>query len=319
MRSVPFYANVYRVLIMSPDDLAGTRAAMAQAVTAWNDLNSEAYRTVLMPTVWEIGASPMAGDPPRVLLERGIVDVADVVIGMFWTRIAAPDNEDASAAIEGVERKAANGDPVLLYFSNRPVGTSPIDPEQLEKVRALRRSVAGRSLVAEFASDAELAHAAQRHLTHVVYDLELSATRARPRRGPVDNDLPSRRDERLARLLTEHQVRLRTLVMSERTNLRQAVGASDVDGTRRCMGTLARYLARYVETISTLSERASASALLVRLADVTGRSARLDRAPEGTPGSGATWERFLTEAEAVFDELESLVEGDWVELASTRA
>ena len=83
---MPFAANVVSVLVASPSDVQVERDALRTAIWDFNDEHASALQVVLLPVLWETHARPELGTAPQTLLDQQIVDGADVVIGVFWTR-----------------------------------------------------------------------------------------------------------------------------------------------------------------------------------------------------------------------------------------
>lgn len=68
-------ANVFRILIASPGDVAEEREIAVRAIQEWNDLNSAERQIVLLPLRWETHASPEYGTKPQaVIIGRSLTD-----------------------------------------------------------------------------------------------------------------------------------------------------------------------------------------------------------------------------------------------------
>jgi hypothetical protein len=57
---MPFKAEIYRVLIASPSDLAEERQAATDAINEWNSQHAVAESVVLLPVTWENPFQPCA-------------------------------------------------------------------------------------------------------------------------------------------------------------------------------------------------------------------------------------------------------------------
>jgi hypothetical protein len=126
---VTYQATIVRVLIASPGDTVNERRVLREAIEDWNSLNGD-QGVFLQPVMWERDATPELGDRPQGVINRQLVDNADMLIGIFWTRLGTPTSEADSGTVEEIERVAAAGKPVLLYFSKKPVILDSVDPEQ---------------------------------------------------------------------------------------------------------------------------------------------------------------------------------------------
>jgi hypothetical protein len=152
---VPFKATVLRVLIASPGDTVEERNALRETLHDWNGVHGD-EGVMLQPQMWERDAVPDLGGHPQKMINEQLVDDADMLIGVFWTKLGTPTPEADSGSVEEIERVAAAGKPVLLYFSRRPVDPRSIDPAEYERLLDARKRFEGRGLVNDFETVEEL-------------------------------------------------------------------------------------------------------------------------------------------------------------------
>lgn len=167
---MPFSAQVIRVLIASPGDTAAARRVIKEILEHWNSLNAEDSSIVILPVMWERDATPAMGDRPQAIINRQIVDVADVLVGVFWTRLGTPTGEAESGTVEEVERFIAAKKPVLLFFSNEPVLPASVDTEEYERLAAFKNSLGQRGLYESYADEHELWRKLNAGITRVMRD-----------------------------------------------------------------------------------------------------------------------------------------------------
>lgn len=129
-----FSATVYRILIASPSDLTEEREAIKNNINLWNTQNSEQYKVVFMPTMWETNTTPRAGERPQEIINNQIVDKSDLLIGVFWTRIGSPTGVAESGTIEEIQRFIDSKKIASLYFSNKPIPPDGLNVEQFQKL-----------------------------------------------------------------------------------------------------------------------------------------------------------------------------------------
>jgi hypothetical protein len=110
-------ARVFRILTASPSDVEDERELAVRTIQEWNDLHSADRRGVLLPLRWETHSAPRYGERPQEVINRQVVDHADLLIGVFWTRVGTPTGIAESGTLEEIERVAAEGKLVMLYFS----------------------------------------------------------------------------------------------------------------------------------------------------------------------------------------------------------
>ncbi len=149
---MPFDSQTYRVLIASPSDLSEERQAAREVILEWNVLHASAESVVLLPVMWETHMTPTSGVRPQSAINDQIVLDADILIGMFWTKLGSNTGVAASGTVEEIDQFAAARKPALLYFSSRPIDPSTIDTTQLQHLREFKSEMYARALVGGFAS-----------------------------------------------------------------------------------------------------------------------------------------------------------------------
>ena len=167
---MPFPAQVFRILIASPNDVGREREAAADAIQRWNDMNSSDREVVLLPVRWETHAAPeYAG--PQAVINRQVGDIADILVGIFWTRLGSPTGVAESGTLEEIRRAADAKKPVMLYFSQAPQRPDLIDTDQLTKLRAFKTDLRDKALFVEFADTTNFSDVFARQLDITVKNL----------------------------------------------------------------------------------------------------------------------------------------------------
>lgn len=150
-----FAARVFRILIASPSDVTDERELAVRAIQEWNDLNASERQIVLLPLRWETHSAPEYGKRPQEVINNQVVDHCDLVIGIFWTRIGSPTGVAESGTIEEIERVAAHGKRVMLYFSQANQNPEKIDIEQLARLRTFKKQTFPNALVESYGDQVE--------------------------------------------------------------------------------------------------------------------------------------------------------------------
>lgn len=163
-----FDATVVRVLVASPADTAEERDRTERVIGNWNATWCSLWRTVLIPVRWETWVHPEMGDRPQALINRQIVDDADILVGIFWTRLGSPTGAARSGTVEEITRFRSLGKPVLLFHSQRPQQPDRIDNEQLLTLRAFIQECKRDGIVSTYATLEEFADILQHGLSSVV-------------------------------------------------------------------------------------------------------------------------------------------------------
>jgi hypothetical protein len=169
-----FEANVLRVMIASPGDVAEERRVVTEEIHRWNDANAFARRLVLLPVKWETHSTPQMGDDPQTIIDRQLLEEADIVVGIFGTRIGTPTEKYVSGTVEEIKKHVAAGKTAKIYFSDVPVAPSSLDPTQYASLKQFREECQSTGLYATFSSVQQFRTDFSHHL-----DLELNQLRYR--------------------------------------------------------------------------------------------------------------------------------------------
>jgi hypothetical protein len=147
---MPFKAQIYRVLIASPSDLAEERQAATDAINVWNSQYAAAESVVLLPVKWETHATPRSGVRPQEAINDELVHTSDILVGMFWTKFGTNTGVAESGTVEEIDQFVAAAKPAMLYFSRRPIDPAAINLKQLEKLRAFKAATYKKALTGGF-------------------------------------------------------------------------------------------------------------------------------------------------------------------------
>ena len=148
---MPFSATVLRLMIASPGDVQKERAVVREVATEWNSTNG-AHRNLMLLTVgWETDVAPEMGDAPQSIIDKRILKDADLLVGIFWTRLGTPTASYASGAVEEIEEHIKAHKPAMLYFSSAPAPLDSVDPAQYQALKAFKDSCRTRGLYASYA------------------------------------------------------------------------------------------------------------------------------------------------------------------------
>ena len=69
-----------------------------------------------MPVRWETHAHPVTGTRPQGAINDQLVAQADLLVGMFWTKIGTSTGVAVSGTAEEIDKIVAAGKPAMLYF-----------------------------------------------------------------------------------------------------------------------------------------------------------------------------------------------------------
>lgn len=195
---MPFTATVHRIMIASPGDVQPERNIVREVVDEWNSVHGARRGMFLLAVGWETDVAPEMGDEPQRIINKRILGDADLLVGIFWTRLGTPTSEYASGAVEEIEKHLAAGKPAMLYFSSAPVALDSVDPDQYRGLKAFKDSCRSRGVYEIYNSIDEFRRDFSRQL-HITLNADGFAATAPAPTPPITNAALS---EDAARLLT---------------------------------------------------------------------------------------------------------------------
>jgi hypothetical protein len=180
-----FQAQVFKILIASPSDIIAEREIIAQCIREWNAVNSKERNIVLLPVGWESDSYPSFGKPQKVL-NKQMVDPADMLIAIFWTRIGTETEDYISGTVEEIERMKATNKPAMVYFSDVQISPTQIETTQLAKLNEFKAKIEKQALIDSYASHSEFKIKLQRQLDLQVAQLISQTNSISTKTNPID-------------------------------------------------------------------------------------------------------------------------------------
>jgi hypothetical protein len=148
--AVPSEVRKLDVLIASPGDAVEGRDATEKALHDWNGHRVDTDGIILRPRRWETDSVPISGrGDAQSVINRQLVDEADIVIGIFYHRLGTLTPRAVSGTAEEIERAIKAGKPVHLYFSEKPLPYKH-DAKQFQALLQFRKRMESSGLVREF-------------------------------------------------------------------------------------------------------------------------------------------------------------------------
>jgi hypothetical protein len=166
--TVAYKGTIFSVLIASPVDVTNEREVIRDILSEWNTMNSKNSHVILQPLGWESNVYPVLGDRPQALINKQILEEADLVIGVFWTRIGTPTGDYLSGSVEEIEKHLSLGKPVMVYFSNQPVRMDSVDPDQYEKLKKFKGWCKERGIIETYNDIADFSSKLRKHISLMV-------------------------------------------------------------------------------------------------------------------------------------------------------
>ena len=164
-----FKANVYRVMLASPSDVEDERKEFPGILDNWNALFAVHSKTVLLPLMWETHATPQMGNRPQAILNEQLVDAADILVAVFWTRLGTATGVAESGSAEEIEQARLKQKHVLIYFSDAPLPPSKSNNEQYQSLMRYRDKCYREGYAPTYASIHEFRELLLRNLWETVH------------------------------------------------------------------------------------------------------------------------------------------------------
>lgn len=159
-----FNASVYRILVASPSDVAEERNVIPEIVNEWNAVSAFSTKIILMPVKWEVNTTPLLGGRPQQIINDQIVKDADLLVGVFWTRIGTKTGVAESGTAEEIQSFVDSGKPVMLYFCQSPIDPEKIDIEQFSTLKKFKEKMRAKGLTESYSGIVDFRHKFTRQL-----------------------------------------------------------------------------------------------------------------------------------------------------------
>ncbi len=159
-----FQANVLKIMIASPEDVAEERKIVTGAIYRWNDANASVRQLVLLPIKWETHSTPQLGVHAQTVINRQLLDDADIVIAIFGTRTGTPTKESISGTVEEIKKHVSAGKTAKVYFADVRGGHKNVDQNQYAPVQKFQEELNGSGLSATYQSMQQFRDDFEHHL-----------------------------------------------------------------------------------------------------------------------------------------------------------
>jgi hypothetical protein len=163
-----FQATVYRILIVSPNDVIAERKIIQEIIASWNRTYFPREKALLLPVVWEeLNVKEMSGHP-KAELNLKIAKECDILIGAFWTRIGTDPFFAESRTIKEIKEFKKAGKPVMLFFSSTPVVPGSVDLKQYGLLMKFMDDCLQQGLVERYDSILDFQEKLSRQIAHKI-------------------------------------------------------------------------------------------------------------------------------------------------------
>ena len=141
---------IIEVFISSPADVVIERKIVHNLIEEWNITNTRKRKQILRSLSWEKDVYSAFGDSAQSIINKQILDEADILVGIFNTRIGTPTKDYNSGSVEEIMRHINNGKPAMLYFSKANINRETFDEEQYNKLKEFKNWCKDKSVYFEY-------------------------------------------------------------------------------------------------------------------------------------------------------------------------
>lgn len=174
---MPDTLALYRIFVAAPSDVREEQAVIRDVVAAWNAVNARHFGIAFEAVSWLTHSVPELGAPPQDVLNRQILELADVLVGVFWHRLGTTTGSAPSGTVEEIELHRRTGKPAAIFFSDRPVAPSELDPGQHRALERFRKDAKAWGLHSSYSSIPDFREQFSRYLNDLGHRLrDRSAT-----------------------------------------------------------------------------------------------------------------------------------------------
>lgn len=162
----------YAVLLSRPGDANHYAEIAANVIGAINRQHSRSTGVHFHLLDWAKDSYADSGAEPQQLINRQIVDDADIVLAIFNERMGTPTQKFDSGTEEEIMLALEAGKPVHAYFWQPPKGFTPADPSQYERLESFKKRISGSLMYAQFSNEQELREKVTHDFTKRMFELE---------------------------------------------------------------------------------------------------------------------------------------------------
>jgi len=156
--------TVYDLLISCPGDVSQFVEGLENAMDKFNNFFGRENSIILRPISWKNNAFPQFGAQPQKVLDKQIVEKADICVAVFWTRFGTETEDYGSGTEEEIARMLNDDKQVFLYFLDKPLQPSKIDQEQYAKIQTFKEKYKNKGLFFTIPDEHNLAIQFREHL-----------------------------------------------------------------------------------------------------------------------------------------------------------
>ncbi len=180
--------NLLHLTLCGPGDVQKEINIAREVITDWNTQHGDGLALFVKHQHWKTDAYPDASDRAQGVINGQLIDSADILVAIFWTRFGSPTGISDSGTEEEIRRGIDLKKQVAVYFSELeplPAGT---DSVQLRRLNSFREEMRPKSLCWSFHRRQEFRELFATHLAKIVHKLRPPKV-VKPKRARASKDI----------------------------------------------------------------------------------------------------------------------------------
>ena len=134
-------------MIVSPSDVKEERKIVKKVLYEWNERNSRFRNIVFSVLGYDINAHADSGTYPQESINDQLLEKADFIIAIFWTKLGTPTEKYQSGSVEEIEKHIEQNKQAFIFFKDPEPENK--ESEQFKKVQQYKESLKERVLYRE--------------------------------------------------------------------------------------------------------------------------------------------------------------------------
>jgi len=145
-----YSGDIIEVFVSSPIDVVTERKIVYKLIEEWNIINTRNRKQILRSITWEKDVYSAFGESAQAIINKQILDDADILIGIFNARLGTPTKDYNSGSVEEIIKHIDKNKPAMIYFSNVNIERKTLDIEQLNKLDEFKNWCKDKSVYFEY-------------------------------------------------------------------------------------------------------------------------------------------------------------------------
>jgi hypothetical protein len=169
-----------KVAFCAPTDVSEELTIAREIVDEWNVNHGENCNLLVKLVNWQSDSRPGLGRAQGII-NQDVIDCADIVVGIFWTRFGSPTGVAESGTEEEIRRAIKFKRKLLVYFSTRPTHLAVL-AHQISRIEKFKQEFQGEGFYWQYGSLETFKSDLRRHLAKYLNEWPKAQSLNQPKR-----------------------------------------------------------------------------------------------------------------------------------------